>query len=254
MTNVNFVCTVLMDGRDITPWVRNVSVSQEDSVTRKFSLTFSSWEQFDETSRFDIFGSYVPSNPYAEIMIRNGIIPIDRYRTVRLGPGQVPHVVGEGYDYVWLLKRKAPRKTVIMVPSHSNYRDNIQQAITNFDRPIGQYQVWTGISTLHTAISKLARAGGVRVSVNIPNYDMAAHVIDPQYSYWQAIEDLAEPFAPHIYYVRATNTLVISDRSSEVMGASNLLTLSSKIVGDLEARPVTYRRVRRIIVRIPQWR
>ena len=254
MTNVNFVCTVLMDGRDVTQWVKNVRVSQEDSINRRFTITFSSWDQFDERNRFDIFGSYNPANPYAEIMIRNGVIPTDRYRTVRLGPGQVPHIVGEGYDYVWLMKRTAPTKTIIMVPSRRNYQDNIQLAIDNYGKPIGRYQVWTGINTLHKAIAKLANAGRVRVSIQIPNYEMAPFVVDPNLSYWGAIEQLAEIYAPHIYYVRATNRLVIADRSSEIMGASNVFNISADIVGDLEATPVLFKRVRRVIVRIPPWR
>jgi hypothetical protein len=254
MTDMNFVCTVLMDGRDVTSWVKNVKVSQEDSINRKFTITFSSWDQFDDTNRFDIYGSYNPANPFAETLIRNGIIPVDQYRTVRLGPDSVPYVVGEGYDYVWQIRRKSPKKTIIMIPGRKTTDDNVQQAIENFGKPIGRYQVWTYVTSLKGAITRLAHAGGVRVSVQIPNYPMAPFVVDPAYSYWDAIEELASPYAPHIYYVRSTNTLVIADRSSEIMGASNLLTLSAKIVSDLEATPVLYKRVRRVIVRIPPWR
>lgn len=254
MSRIDFSCTVLMDGRDVTSWVKSVSVSQEDSINRQFTITFAAWDQFNENNRFDIYGSYNPANPFAEVMIRNGVIPIDRYRSVTLGPNKVPHVIGNGYDYVWLIKRRAPKKTIILVPNRRNSQDNVTQAIENFKGPIGRYQVWTSIRTLHKAIRKLSAAGGVNVSVNIPDYPMAPYVIDPSWSYWKAIEKLVEPYAPQTYYVRSSNMLVISDRSSQVMGASNLLTLGADIIGDLQATPVTYRRVRRVIVRIPQWR
>ena len=255
MSGMDFVVTVLMDGRDVTPWVKSVTVTQENSVDRKFIITFVGWQEFNENSRFDIYGSYNPAEPFQEIMIRNGTIPPDRYRTVDLGTDKTPMVIAEGYDYVWLSKRKAPRKTIIMVPGRRNNEDNVKKAIENYgNKPIGRYQVWTGMARLSTALRKLANAGGIRLKSTIPDYDLAPYVIDPSWSYWTALTELAKPYAPHIYYVRQNNTLVLADRMSEVMHTSNKLVLSADIVKALTAKPTTNSRVRRVIIRIPKWR
>ena len=259
MSQLDFVCTVLMDGRDVSPWVKSVEISTEDKIDRKFTIVFSSWDQFSEANRWDIYGSYNPSQPNQEILIRNGRIPIDRWRSVSVGVGAVPQVIGTGYDYVWLAKRKAPRKTIVMMPDRRDYQANLKKAVNDFQerndgRPIGRYQVWPSMTNLHKALTRLAHAGGIHISIQIPNYDLAPYVVDPKFSYWAAIEELASPFAPNIYYVRQNNTLVIADRQSEVMHSSNKLTLSPKIVADLTAAPIYTRRIRRVIMRIPAWR
>jgi len=248
-----------MDGRDVSSWVKSVEISTEDRIDRKFTVVFSSWDQFSDENRWDIYGSFNSAQPSHEILIRNGMIPFDRWRSISLGVGQVPHVIGTGYDYVWLAKRKAPRKTIVMMPDRRDYQANLKKAVNDFQennkgRPIGRYQVWPSMTNLHKAMRRLANAGGLHISIQIPNYDMAPHVIDPKFSYWEAIEDLASPYAPHIYYVRQNNTLVIADRQSEVMHASNTLTLSPKIVANIAAAPIYTRRARRVIIRIPAWR
>lgn len=254
MSALEFVVTVLMDGRDVTKWVKSVTIDQENSVDRKFSIAFMGWQEFDENSRFDIYGSYNPAQPFQEIMIRNGTIPPDRYRTVDLGRDKTPLVIAEGYDYVWMSKRKAPRKTIILVPGRKNNEDNIKKAIENFGGPIGRYQVWTGMDRLSTALRKLANAGGIKMKSTIPDYNLAPYVIDPSWSYWMAITELSKIYAPHVYYVRQNNTMVLADRMSEVLHSSNQLILSADVVNAITAKPSINSRVRRVIIRIPEWR
>lgn len=254
MSGLDFVITVLVDGGDVTQWVKYVKIDQSSTVDRKFEVAFIGWQEFNENSRFDIYGSYDPANPFQEIIIRNGTIPPDRYRTVDLSTAKVPLVVAVGYDYVWMAKRRAPRKTIILVPHRRNNEDNVKKAIENHGKPIGRYQVWPGMNRLSTAVRRLAWAGGLNVRVTIPDYDIQPKVIDPSLSYWHAIKDLAKPFAPHIYYVRQNNTLVLADRMTEVMNTSNSLTLSADSVKAITAVPSVNSRIRRVILRIPEWR
>ena len=166
-----FFITVYMDKSDVTKWVRSVEVTQMDSINRRFILKFNAWHSFTSTNRWDIFGSYSSSNPRQEILIRNGIVPADRPRVVTVAGGatpQMPTIVAEGYEYVWLAKRRGPRDTIIMVPSTGDTYDDVRQAIEEAREEVGTYRVWTGCSTLHEAVKKLARAAGLNVSIRIP--------------------------------------------------------------------------------------
>lgn len=252
-----FVITVYMDQSDVTKWIRSVDITQLDSVNRRFVLRFNAWNSFDSTNRWDIFGSYDPSNPRDEVLIRNGIIPTDRPRMVAVAGGDepaMPTITAEGFEWVWLAKRKGPRETIIMVPSHGNVIEDVTKAIEEAQREVGTYRVWTGCTTLHTAIHKLARAAGVNVSVRIPNYDLVPYVVPMENSYWQEIERLTDPYVPHRYYARPTNTLVIADKQDQIMGAGNKMILSGDVIQSLQARPKTTKRVRRVIASVPPWR
>ena len=103
---MSYAPTIYMDKRDVTPWILSVAVEQIDSIHRKFTLTFGGWHTFDESNRWDIFESYDPTNPRAECLIRNGVIPADRQRIVRVEKNDVPKITAEGYEYVWLAKRR----------------------------------------------------------------------------------------------------------------------------------------------------
>jgi hypothetical protein len=253
----DFVVTVYMDKSDVTDWIRSVEISQMDSINRRFVLYFNAWHSFDESNRWDIFGSYDTANPRDEILIRNGIVPTDRPRRVLVSGGarpQMPTIVAEGYEYVWLVKRRGPKETIIAVPGWGNVVEDVTKAIEEAREEVGAYRVWTGCSTLHRMVYKLARAAGVRVSIKIPDYPMVPYVVPKELSYWKEIERLTDPYAPHRYYARSTNTLVIADKQAQIMGAGNKMTIPADIVESLQAIPRTTKRVRRVIASRPPWR
>ena len=132
--------------------------------------------------------------------------------------------------------------------------EDVTKAIEEAGEEVGAYRVWTGCYSLHRMIYKLARAAGVRVSVKIPDYPMVAYAVPKDLSYWKEIERLTDPYAPHRYYVRSTNTLVIADKQDQIMGAANKMTISDDIVESLRAIPRTTKRVRRVIASRPPWR
>jgi hypothetical protein len=245
---MDFVVIVYMDQRDVTPWVRSVSINQNDAVSRHFVLEFNTWHNFDESSRWDIFGSYDPAYPRQEILIRSGIIPNDRKRAVNVSAGAVPTVTAEGYEKIWLAKRRGPTKTIIFVPGWGKVNEQVVTAIEAYGKEVGLYRVWHGTPTMHSAVQKLARAAGIRVSLTIPDYPIKAFVVPKESSYWQEIMRLTDPYAPHRYYLRAQNRLVIADKQDEIMGAHNKLIIPAGIVDKLNATPVITKRVRRVIV------
>jgi len=254
---MDFVITVYMDKSDVTKWIRSVEITQMDSVNRRFVLKFNAWHSFTPANRWDIFGSYDPVNPRQEILIRNGVIPEDRPRTISIGDAgtaKMPTVTATGYEAVWLAKRKGPRETIIMVPGWRNVIADVTKAIEEYDGEVGTYRVWTGCYSLHRAVQKLARAAGINVSVKIPDYTMVPYVVPPENSYWREITKLTDPYSPHKYYVRSTNTLVIADKEDAIMGAGSKLILTGDVIGPLTARPKMTRRVRRVIASRPPWR
>lgn len=251
-TELDFRCTVYMDTRDVSSWVRSVEINQQDAVSRHFRIEFNTWQEFDVTNRWDIFGSYDPTEPRQEVMIRNGIIPNDRRRAVNVTQGVVPKVIAEGFEYVWLAKRRGPTKTIIMVPSWHRVAEDVAKAIEEHNDDVGLYRVWNGTYSMHRAVYKLARAAGVRVAITTPDYPLKPYVVPKENSYWQEIMRLTDPFAPHRYYIRSQNKLVIADKQDEIMGAHNKLVIPGEVVDRLNATPVITKRVRRVIVKVRQ--
>lgn len=250
MTQLDFACTVYMDQRDVTPWIRAVSINQQDAVSRHFTLDFNTWQEFDESNRWDIFGTYDPTEPRQELLIRSGVIPNDRKRAVNVTKGKVPNVRAEGFEQIWLAKRRGPTKTIIMVPAWSRVNDEVQKAIEEYDGEVAMYRVWNGTYSMHRAVYKLARAARINVTITTPDYPLKPYVVPKENSYWQEIMRLTDPYAPHRYYVRSLNRLVIADTQDKIMGAGNKIVLSGDIIDKMNATPVITKRVRRVIVKV----
>ena len=85
-----------------------------------------------------------------------------------------------------------------------------------------------------------------------PDYPLKPYVVPKENSYWQEIMRLTDPFAPHRYYIRSQNKLVIADKQDEIMGAHNKLVIPGEVVDRLNATPVITKRVRRVIVKVRQ--
>ena len=235
MTQLDFACTVYMDRRDVTPWIRKVSINQQDAVSRHFVLEFNTWQEFDQSNRWDIFGTYDPT---------------DRRRAVNVTAGKVPNVKAEGFEQIWLAKRRGPTKTIIMVPAWSRVNDEVQKAIEEYKGEVAGYRVWNGTYSMHRAVYKLARAARINVTITTPDYPLKPYVVPKENSYWQEIMRLTDPYAPHRYYVRSLNRLVIADIQDKIMGAGNKIILDGDIVDKLNATPVITKRVRRVIVKV----
>ena len=242
-----------MDKRDVTRWVQKCDIEQMDSINRKFTLTFSGWHTFDEKNRWDIFESYDNTNPRSEITIRNGVIPEDRTRVVRVNKGEVPQIIAEGYEYIWLAKRRAPRETIILVPSRKNIEQDVGIALKNHNGTVGAFRVWGGVDSMHGAVRKLMAAARIRVQIRIPDYEMTPYVIDPSLSYWGAVEKLTDPYAPVRYYVRSTNTMMIADPTSTFMGSGSVLNIPGDSIESMDVQPQKLRRVRRVLLRKTRW-
>jgi hypothetical protein len=251
---MSYEITVYMDTRDVSSWVRSVAWEQMDAIDRRFTIEFSAWHSFDASNRWDIFETANPANPRDELVIRNGIIPRERQRYLRIDKARPPVIKAVGYEYIWLAKRRAPNETVILGPATTNVQTDVNLALADYRGGwVGTYRVWPGVRTLHDAIKRLAAAARLHVSVRIPNYDFAPYVIDPRLSYWQAIVKLTDPFQPVRYYVRTTNTLVIADPSQPIMGAGSDLKIPAGAVSVLDVQPQMLRRIRRVHMRIPSW-
>lgn len=247
---MEFALTVFMDRRDVTPWITSCKVEIADSAHRSFELRFSAWHSFDSTNRWDIYGTFDSSEPRQEALILQGIIPPDRQRIVRVGKGQVPYLVAQGYDWVWMAKRKAATETIIMVPGYTNVENDVRGAIDAYSGTVGEYRVWRGVATLHTAITRLGKAAGIRTSVRIPDYSFSPWVVPPELSYWKAIEKLTDPYAPVRYFARWTNTLVIQDPAMPIMGAGNKLTIGAEGIAAMDVQPLGRISTRRVLLKV----
>ena len=250
---MEYQATIYMDKRDVSDWVTSFRIEQIDSIHRKFQLVFASWHSFDETNRWDIFETLDPANPRAVNTIRNGIIPVDRQRIVKVNADDVPKITAEGYEYVWLAKRLAPSETIIMVPSTRNINMEAGLAIANYSGEVGAHRIWAGVRDLHTAIRRLMAAARIRVQIRIPNYEMAPYIINPALSYWAAVKKLTDPYAPTRYYVRSTNTIVIEDATSALMGAGTVLNLPGDASRVFDVQPQRLRRIRRAFLKKTTW-
>jgi len=245
--------SVFMDQRNVTSWVRSVEWKQNDSMTRSFTIEFTAWHLFDENSRWDVFASYDSADPMAENVIRRGIIDPAQKQMVTLSRTTAPKVIASGHEWVWLAQRKRPRQTIIFVPSRGNVDADVKQAIANFKEPIGEFKVWYGMDSYQQIATKLLQATGVNASVHLPWHPTSAFVMDPKKSYYAQAIELAEPYGVFPYYVRSTNTLVLSDQRDYIMGAGSTLEIPDTIVDAIQARPKFKSRPTRVIVRFPPW-
>jgi hypothetical protein len=262
---------VYVDHRDVTQWVTRLVVEQAPrTLYRRFEVTVAGWnlEEVTDGSRWDIFGSLdVVADPHAVCLIRDGYVPPDKEQTALVKIGDAPSVTFRGYDYAWVMMRRSPRDTIVMVPgtglvwatnaSGERYliRNDIQVALDEYrsqNHIVGQYQVWYYVSTLESACNYLAQHAGCSLEYRMPGYNMQAWVVSPAKSYWETLLELVEPYAPDIYYRRDRNTLVIADSlaSQYTLGFSKV-TLPAGALENIKGVPDTRKRVRRVLVRIP---
>ena len=272
--------TVYMNKRDITRWVTRIEVEQpRATLYRQFSLTFVGWSALEEEASWDIFGSFDAANPRAVDLIRNGFVPPDRERSILVRRGDVPKIQVTGYDYVYVMMRRAPRDTIVVVPNNglewgetSDGRpylieNTVQRALDEYanggalgagyvatspQRPVGQYTIWSYVRTLQELLVRLCIFAGVNPNVRLPDYQMSPFLIPPTMSYWQAIRELVRPYAAELSYDRDRNTLSIIDPLvSQYMPAGATITLPAGALTSIRGEPQTRKRARRVIVTVP---
>lgn len=258
---------VFMNRRDVTQWVSSIDIEHpRRTLYRQWTFNFNAWSNLEAGARWDIFATYDSSDPRAEVMSRQGILPPDRERRrLVISAASVPTLTVRGYDLAWIMQRRQPAETIILVPS-STYQieeragapvlieNSVAGAIDRYTGPVGRYRVWSYTKTLHQAVTKLARAAGVNVRLLLPNHDIQPVVIPPTSSYWKAISDLVAPWKPRYYYRDSTNTLVIVDPVTRHYRVGRTLELPSEAIQRLTGHPVEFKRARRLLVRVPPCR
>ena len=258
---------VYMNRRDITPWITRIEIEHpRRTLYRQWTFTLAAWSNLEEDARYDIFVTYDPTEPRAEIMSRGGILPPDRQRKrLTVSAVSVPTLTIKGYDLVWLAQRRQPAETVILVPN-STYQveerdgapvlieNSVAGAIDRYTGPVGRYRVWSYTRTIHQAVTKLGRAAGVNVRLLMPNHDLIPTVIPPTSSYWKAMQDLTAPWKPRIYYRDSTNTLVFVAPTSRHYRIGRTLELPSEVISEMTGAPVEFKRARRLLVKVPKCR
>jgi len=254
---VNLFYTVYMDRRDVTPWVRSLELRQpRRTIYREFTIDFAGWaavQNFQDGVTWDIYSSTDVSNPRAEVEIAGGIIPPDRDRLVELEPGKIPTISITGYDRAWLVQRRRPNETIVVVPG-SGFGEDLEEAVgyafAHYDGPVGNYRVWSWTRTVHDAVRKLANEAGVRVDLRFPNREIRPFVVAPESSYFEAIRELVDPWSPEVYYRRSFNTLVFVDPEAPRYGVGRTITLAAKHLRRVQAVPHRTKRIRRVLIRV----
>lgn len=243
-----------MNTRDVTPFATSIVVRQSPkTLYQEFEVRFAGWSEIETGATWDIFGTYDPSNPRAECLIRNGVVPPDRERYVELELGGVPTLEVRGYSRIWLGLRRAPLDTIVVLPG-DGVGHSVKAALEQHGGAVGRYRVWSYVETMHEAVERLAAEAGFRVDIRLPNYDIGPHVFDPESSYWASILELVEPFAPDVWYRESTNTIAIVDPVASRYLVGNTLQVSPDVIGGVRSFPVRRRRVRRVIVTVPRCR
>jgi len=274
---------VYMNQRDITQWVQSVVIVHDRRVLyRRFEVTFLGWSSLEAGATWDIFGTLDPSgSPYDVDLIRNGYVPPDHEESALVRRGDVPTVTIRGYDYAYVMMRRSPRETIVMVPgtglvwatndAGQRYlvENQVQTALDEYRlgarrgqqvaagrepswaRPVGRYTIWPDMWSLERACEALARYAGVCLEWYLPSPRIGPWVVSPTLSYWDALLQLVEPYAPEIYYRRDSNRLAIVDPLSVTAyrPGGTKITLPARALTNISGRPAERRRVRRVVMR-----
>jgi len=253
---VDFRFAVYMNKRDLSPWVKSVSVEvSPDVVETKATVDFTGWSDVVAGATWDVFGSYSPTAvPRAEPLITDGVVPQDRTERVQIRKGSAPTFRVVVYSRAWEVQRRRPRRTIVLVPAVGpDAIASARTALANYDGPVGSVSHWVGVRTMRAAVNKLARSAGVNADVRLPDYPLAPMVVGPHETYWSAIASLVNPFRPQVNFDESTNTLQITDPTGPLMGAESPIALPADILEDLSIRPSNRRRPARVIVVVPRW-
>lgn len=261
-----FFATVFMNGRDVTPWVSRLSVTNQPKVIwRTFGIEFAGWSSVEEGASWNIFLGTNPSINQQECVIRDGVSPASMPIRSEISRDAVRTMVS-GYDYVWKLSQRRPRSTLVLAGNESTV--DIRRAIDKYlknggpsgytpktpgPHAVGRYSVVRGATDMKKAVRILANRSGVGVQVLLPNYKIQTYVVGPERTYWQAIADLVVPFAPISYFDRWTNTLWFEDSLTRRTGTARWATFNPEVIRRITATASSRSRPSRVIVRASRW-
>ena len=246
-TRVPVSFLVTMGDRDISDFVETCYVKQAtDILFREFTITFRAWHNIQPEEKWNIWASYDPATPKAELLIRNGIIPPDRQPSFSYSQGNAPLVTVTGYDYIWLAQRRCPRQTLVFADKIGG----VNRAIAEYKDPIGSYRAITGRSTLSRMLSYLGGLAGVRVNCKLPKRSISPMVMSPDVSYWRAMMELARPWAPYIYYQNNDNTVIFEDQISSQTSSGSVMNLSADMIQSMQGIPSITKTINRVIVKV----
>lgn len=249
-----YYLTVYMNSRDVTPWVTELSITQpKRTIYRHFDITMAGWhflEQYEDGASWDVYASHDDTDPTAEAVIRNGVIPPDRARALLIAAATVPTISLRGYDNVWLAQRRRPTDTLVVVPGAGFGDGGVEAALEKYTGPVGRYAVWNYAATISQAVGRLAAEAGLRVDYRLPDADLLPFVIPPDRSYWEALVELVRPWQPEIYYRRNYNTLLILDPEAPRYGIGRTLNVGKENLVRVIGLPVYRNRTRRVILKL----
>ena len=259
--------TVYMDRRDITPWVKSLTVSQpRKTLWRTFDITLFGWAAVNAGSTFDIYIGTSSSSTRQECVISNGLLPPEKPPQVRFSSDGNVIATVSGYDYVWKTANRRPRSTLVLTDRPGGmsveraleaYRANgplsgyTQKTPRGY--PVGRTGIIYGVNTMHDAVEKLARMAGCDAAVLLPNYSTQPIVVPPTQSYWDVIRNLVAPYKPVTAYNRFSNMLIFSESINLMTGSFRGIEITEKAIRSVGAYTITPAMPRRIILRVNRW-
>jgi hypothetical protein len=229
-------------GQDVTRWCTSLTVRQRSQHMgrREFAASFVGWHDWTPSDRWDIYGSR-SGDSHSECLIRAGVVL--RPPLVSIERGRAPIATAQGVDQLGLAQLRTPRETLVMVPRS----ESPAAALSRYTGPVGTHRV-VSADTLHEALIYLLSQARLRVSLAVPEYRLAPHVIPATLSYWQAAHDLLRPFAPVIRYHRPDHRLIVGDTDLYYSGHVARL----RHVVSLSSAPIPTRPVGRVTARYPR--
>ena len=243
------ICSVYMGGHPVTDMVQELRVRQSaHCIYREFDLTFHNWVAVDLAARWDIFASYDAALPHAMCPIRQGVVPPDRPPEFGAGGGPM-RVRVQGYDEVWLMQRRGPRRALVMVGD----RSEVAEAVAGVGSGgLGRFVVYSGLGTLHTTIRQLCHLAGFNAELRIPDMELRPQVVMPSTSYWTAAKSLSDCVAAELFYNRTTNTVIFADPLEWEVTGDTVMTIPTDTIVEMVAVAQPYRTPAGLVVQFPR--
>ncbi|MFH0901724.1 MAG: hypothetical protein V2A73_13935 [Pseudomonadota bacterium] len=248
---------VKMNRRDVTKWVSALEVRQRPwTYFREFTISFVGWHSIEHGASWDIWGGYDSAED--ELLIRQGMVPLDRLPSVTVDGKNVPTITVTGYDWAYYATRMTPRQTIILGASNSEMFATCRAQ----GRPLSAC-IFRQADRMHTAVASLGRLAGIECEFAMPDYYLGGHVrefpmelgtspliVEPTTTLWDAMWRLASVFRPEVFARRSRNTIVFGSRVAPETGRGARL-ISGSAIKSLTATKVLGRALKTVVVRIP---
>ena len=242
--------TLYWDQRDVTPFVDSLTWTQAPrTYYQELSVVFRGWFPTSLTGRWDLYGSYDPSVPRSELLLRGGVIPPDAPGVVDVA-GKVVPFSARIVDWAWLAQRTTVSSTLVLAPDRAGAERAVLRGRTSL-AAVGKW-AFVPAATMHDAVRALATLAGFAVELRLPDYEMAPTVLDPERSLWDSLYGLVEPYKPDVFFRRERNSVIIADTVGEEIGVGRTMHLPAVAIAGLSLAPMPFRHLQRVIVRVPR--